>query len=48
MSTFAGGYAGQILYVDLTDGSIQKKSLERDFALKYIGGRGFQFEDLVG
>ena len=41
MSTFAGGYAGQILYVNLSDGSLQKKPLERDFALKYIGGRGF-------
>ena len=41
MSVFAGGYAGQILYVNLTDGSIKKKSLERDFALHYIGGRGF-------
>lgn len=41
MSTFAGGYAGQVLYVNLTDGSMQKKSLQRDFALKYIGGRGF-------
>jgi aldehyde:ferredoxin oxidoreductase len=41
MSAFAGGYAGQILYVNLTDGSIQKKTLERDFARQYIGGRGF-------
>jgi aldehyde:ferredoxin oxidoreductase len=41
MSIFAGGYAGKILYVNLTDGSIEKRPLERDFALKYIGGRGF-------
>ena len=41
MSTFAGGYAGQILYVNLSDGSLQKKPLERDFAMKYVGGRGF-------
>ncbi|MCK4792648.1 MAG: aldehyde ferredoxin oxidoreductase, partial [Desulfobacteraceae bacterium] len=41
MSIFAGGYAGQILFVNLTDGSIQVKPLEREFALKYIGGRGF-------
>lgn len=41
MSTFAGGYAGQILYVNLSDGSLQKKPLERDFATRYIGGRGF-------
>jgi len=41
MSVFAGGYAGQILYVNLSDGSLSKKPLEREFALKYIGGRGF-------
>ncbi|NWF92767.1 MAG: aldehyde ferredoxin oxidoreductase family protein [Syntrophaceae bacterium] len=41
MGVFAGGYAGQILYVDLTDGSVQKGPLDRDFALNYIGGRGF-------
>jgi aldehyde:ferredoxin oxidoreductase len=41
MSIFGGGYAGQILYVNLTDGSIQKKPLDRAFALNYIGGRGF-------
>jgi aldehyde:ferredoxin oxidoreductase len=41
MSVFRGGYAGQILYVNLTDGSIRKKPLDRDFALKYVGGRGF-------
>jgi aldehyde:ferredoxin oxidoreductase len=41
VNLFAGGYAGQILYVDLTDGSIQKKPLNRELALNYIGGRGF-------
>lgn len=41
MSIFGGGYAGQILYVNLTDGSIRKKSFGREFALKYVGGRGF-------
>jgi aldehyde:ferredoxin oxidoreductase len=41
MSIFQGGYAGKFLYVDLSDGSIQARPLERDFALKYIGGRGF-------
>lgn len=41
MSIFAGGYAGQILYVNLSDGSMVKKPLEREFVLKYIGGRGF-------
>ncbi len=47
MSVFGGGYAGQILYVDLTDGSIQKKPLDREFALKYIGGRGFSSRILL-
>jgi aldehyde:ferredoxin oxidoreductase len=41
MSLFQGGYAGKWLYVDLTDGSVQVKPLERDVALKFIGGRGF-------
>lgn len=41
MSIFAGGYAGQILYVNLSDRSVTKKSLTRELALKYIGGRGF-------
>lgn len=41
MSIFAGGYAGQILYVNLSDRSVTKKSLTRQLALKYIGGRGF-------
>jgi aldehyde:ferredoxin oxidoreductase len=40
MTNFAGGYAGWILYVDLTDGSIEKRSFDRDFALRYVGGRG--------
>ena len=41
MGIFQGGYAGKFLYVNLSDQSIQTKPLERDFALKYIGGRGF-------
>ncbi|MFZ2634480.1 MAG: aldehyde ferredoxin oxidoreductase family protein [Desulfosalsimonadaceae bacterium] len=36
-----GGYAGQILYVNLTSGSIEKKMLDMDFARKHIGGLGF-------
>lgn len=36
-----GGYAGQLLYVDLTSGSIAKKPLDMDFARKHIGGLGF-------
>ena len=30
-----GGYAGQILYVNLTSGSIEKKPLDMDFARKH-------------
>ena len=40
MTNFAGGYTGRILYVDLTDGSIEKRPFDRDFALRYVGGRG--------
>jgi aldehyde:ferredoxin oxidoreductase len=36
-----GGYAGQLLYIDLTSGLIEKKTLDMDFARKYIGGLGF-------
>ena len=36
-----GGYAGTILYVDLTSGLIDKKPLDTDFARQYIGGLGF-------
>lgn len=35
------GYAGQILYIDLSSGKIEKKALDQDFARKYIGGLGF-------
>ncbi|MCK4433618.1 MAG: hypothetical protein KAV48_06760, partial [Methanomicrobia archaeon] len=35
------GYAGQILYVDLTKEKVVKKELEEDFARKYLGGNGF-------
>jgi aldehyde:ferredoxin oxidoreductase len=47
VSSFAGGYAGQILYVDLTDGSMKKRPLDRDVALNYIGGRGFSSRILL-
>lgn len=36
-----GGYAGQILHVDLTSGQIDKKALDMDFARSHIGGLGF-------
>lgn len=41
MSIFSGGYAGNILYVDLTRGTIRKRTLSREMAANYIGGRGF-------
>ncbi len=35
------GWAGCILDVDLTSGKLVKKKLDKDFAVKYIGGSGF-------
>ncbi len=35
-----GGFAGQILYVDLTDGRIEKQPLDLDLARKFVGGLG--------
>jgi aldehyde:ferredoxin oxidoreductase len=39
--TIMHGYAGQILYVDLSSGKIEKKALDINFARNYIGGLGF-------
>lgn len=36
-----GGYAGKILYIDLTSGNIETKPLDSKFAREYIGGLGF-------
>jgi aldehyde:ferredoxin oxidoreductase len=36
-----GGYAGKILYIDLTSGGIQAEPLDLNFARQYIGGLGF-------
>lgn len=36
-----GGYAGQHLHVDMTKGLCKPVPLEKEFALKYIGGQGF-------
>ena len=36
-----GGYFQKVLYVDLSSGEIVKKTYGDEFALKYIGGRGF-------
>ncbi|MFP4532507.1 MAG: aldehyde ferredoxin oxidoreductase family protein [Desulfobacterales bacterium] len=36
-----GGYAGQLLYIDLSSGKIEKEPLDKAFARKHIGGLGF-------
>lgn len=36
-----GGYAGRILEINLSTEQIKIRSLDNDFAIKYIGGRGF-------
>jgi aldehyde:ferredoxin oxidoreductase len=35
-----GGYAGKLLFVDLTSGSISVKPLSEELAIQYIGGYG--------
>ncbi len=35
-----GGYAGQVLYIDLTKEEIKKEPLDLDMARKYLGGFG--------
>jgi len=35
------GWAGQLLYVNLSAGTIEKKPLRLDWARAYLGGRGF-------
>ena len=45
-----GGYAGKLLYVDLTSGEIETKPLDMAFARENIGGLGFGtriFLDLI-
>lgn len=44
------GYAGKILYIDLTSDKIEAKPLDPEFAKEYIGGLGFGtkiFLDLI-
>ena len=36
-----GGYAGKILYIDLSSNKIETKNLDMEFARQYIGGLGF-------
>jgi len=35
-----GGYAGEVLHVDLTEGKIEKEELNPDIAEKFLGGLG--------
>ena len=35
------GYAGSILYVDLTTSEIREETLDMEMARKYVGGGGF-------
>ncbi|MFX0169097.1 MAG: aldehyde ferredoxin oxidoreductase family protein [Candidatus Hodarchaeota archaeon] len=39
--TKLGGYAGQLLHVDMTKGHCKPIPLDREFALTYLGGQGF-------
>jgi aldehyde:ferredoxin oxidoreductase len=36
-----GGYTGKILRIDLTKGISKVTELEKDFAMSFLGGRGF-------
>jgi aldehyde:ferredoxin oxidoreductase len=36
-----GGYAGRLLYIDLTSSTIEARALDLNFARQYIGGLGF-------
>jgi aldehyde:ferredoxin oxidoreductase len=40
MTANTGGFAGNILYVDLNSGAIHKQALDYDLARKFIGGLG--------
>ena len=35
-----GGYAGKLLFIDLTNGTIDEKPLSEEIAANYIGGYG--------
>jgi len=43
-----GGYAGNLLYVDLTNGQVQVKPLDMAFARENIGGLGFGTRIFLG
>jgi aldehyde:ferredoxin oxidoreductase len=41
VSAFKGGYAGRLLFVDLTSGIVETVPLEESLARAYVGGAGF-------
>ncbi|MHC4214083.1 MAG: aldehyde ferredoxin oxidoreductase N-terminal domain-containing protein, partial [Planctomycetota bacterium] len=41
MKTHKGGYFGQILHVDLDNGTSTTQVIDDEFAETYVGGRGF-------
>jgi aldehyde:ferredoxin oxidoreductase len=41
MSGFRGGYAGRLLFVDLTEGTFETVPLDESLARAYVGGAGF-------
>jgi len=45
MTTY-NGYAGKELYVDLTSGTVEKRPLDLERAVKFIGGMGLQMRQL--
>lgn len=47
MSQIGGGYAGQLLFVNLTEGVCRSLMLDRSVAETFIGGRGFNAKFLL-
>ena len=43
-----GGYAGQVLYIDLTKEEITKEALDLDLARKHVGGFGLNVQVCLG
>lgn len=41
------GYVGKILWIDLSEGSINEKALDRELAEKFIGGKGIGAKILI-
>jgi aldehyde:ferredoxin oxidoreductase len=43
-----GGYAGKLLFIDLTNGTIDEKPLSEEIATKFVGGYGIGARILYG